>query len=175
MMSILKCRDLRGLNATGALVSLTFPTATGPPHPLLSSSPSPLSLSRSLPPPTPTLPSQTPRSTQEEGKNHRELPQEVIQHAYASWAGILVPISSALPGRAATRIRRPRAIDFISLPSVVSPGRPRSKDLLRLGLFASPSVGKEAPTLLESTVHFPLHNSKFSFGDGYQPVHFVLC
>jgi len=31
MMSILKCRDLRGLNATGALVSLTFPTATAQP------------------------------------------------------------------------------------------------------------------------------------------------
>ena len=31
MMSILKCRDLRGLNATGSLVSLTFPTATAQP------------------------------------------------------------------------------------------------------------------------------------------------
>jgi hypothetical protein len=30
--------------------------------------------------------------------------------------------------------------------------------------------GKDAP--LESIVHFPLHNSKFSFSDGYQSVHF---
>lgn len=161
-MSILKCRDLRGLNATGALVSLTFPTATAQP----SSSSSPLF--RSLPSPTPT--------SRDKFRGRHKKRERTTGNCLP-----LLGFSFQSPPRrpagcaAATRIRRPRAIDSISRTSV--PGRrPRSKDPTRLGLFASSFVGKDA--LLESIVHFPLHNSKFSFSDGYQSVHFcsgLLC
>jgi len=53
----------------------------------------------------------------------------VIRHANGSPGWDSSPNPLRVGGRAATRIRRPRAIDPISRPSVaVSLGRPRSKD-----------------------------------------------
>jgi len=176
MMGILKCRDHRGLNAMWALVFLTFPTATGPPYP-------PLQLpllylpSLALCLTNPYLPGRIPRRTQEQGSSHRELPHEVIRHAHEPRAGILVPIPSALDGRAATRIRRPRAIDSISRPPVaVSPWRRPSEDPPapwdRLLLLF---VGEEAPISLESIVRFSsVEFEIFLPGRMLRPVHFVL-
>ena len=67
MMGILKYRDLRGLNATGALVFLTFPTATGPPYPPLQLFPLLYLPSLALYLTNPYLQGRIPRRTQEQG------------------------------------------------------------------------------------------------------------
>ena len=104
---------------------------------LLSSSPSPLF--RSLPSPTPTSRDKfRGRHKKRERTTGNCLP--VLGFSFQS------PPRRPAGCAAATRIRRPRAIDSISRPSViVSPGRPRSKDPTRLGLLASPFIGKDSP------------------------------
>ena len=128
-------------------------------------------LSRSLPH-QPLPPGANSEADARTGKrSHRELPHEVIRHANGSPGWDSSPNPLRVGGRAATRIRRPRAIDPISRPSVaVSLGRPRSKDPpapwdRSLLLF----VGEEAPTSLESIVRFS--SMEFEATPGCDRVH----
>jgi hypothetical protein len=144
MMSILKYRDFRGLNATGALVFLTFPTATGPPYPPLQL---PL-LSLALYPHQLLPPETNSGADKRTGKEPSGIASRG-DPARARFPGL--GFYSQSPPR---RPGAPPPGSGVLAPSTPSLFLPSSSPLggrgvkirRRLGLFASPFVGKEAPT-----------------------------